>query len=307
MTTHVARNDLAFRIAIASGKGGTGKTFFATNLFYSLLKQNVPVTLVDCDAEGPNDTIFFPGRPERTLPITRRTPVIDEGVCTFCGKCREYCSFNAIFILPVSRLIKCMDDLCHGCGACLFACEFGAINEKEVDLGELNFYSVTKTARIVESRMQPDLPTPVPLIKAAIHEAGYEKRVLPGHTVLIDAPPGTGCPFVQTVSSADFVILVSEPTPFGLNDLKQSVECLQTMQKPFGVVINRSGIGNDAVYEYLNNEGHPLLMEIPFEREIAFDYAQGGLVCKTRPAFQHELIMIYERIRKTYGNGHNQR
>ncbi len=313
MTTHAARNDLAFRIAIASGKGGTGKTFVATNLFYSLLKQNIPVTLADCDAEGPNDAIFFPGRPVRSLPVTRRTPVIDERICTFCGKCRQFCSFHAIFMLPVSRVIRCMDELCHGCGACLYACDAGAISEKEVQMGELNVFSVTRTARIVESRMQPGFPSPVTLIKAAIREAGHANTplpghsVLPGHTVLLDAPPGIGCPFVQTVSLADYVILVTEPTPFGLSDLKQSVECLQTMEKPFGVVLNRAGTGNDGVNEYLDKEGFPLLMEIPFEREIAFNYARGRLVCKSWPGFQHALVKMHELIRRTYGNGHHQR
>jgi MinD superfamily P-loop ATPase len=278
------------RIAIASGKGGTGKTLISTSLFYALQQKHQIVTLVDCDAEEPNDMVFFSGDAEKTTNVTQRVPVIDESKCTYCGKCHDYCSYKAIFIIPPSKIIKVMEDLCHGCGACSVACEFDAITEKDVSLGEVSCYPISMNSRIVESRMRVGVYSPVSVIKAAINEAGSN------HVILMDSPPGTSCPFIQTVSHADYVILVTEPTPFGLSDLVQSVETLRTMNKPCGVIINRAGLGDDEIYKYLKNNRIPLLMEIPFDREIASIYSKGEIVAKEKPELQEKLLAVFDLV-----------
>jgi len=233
-----------FRIAVASGKGGTGKTFVATNIFYSLSRQNKSVTLVDCDAEAPDSVAFFDAKPVDVKEVTQLIPVIDTEKCTFCGRCREYCSYNAIFILPPSRIINVIEDLCHACGACSVACRDNAITEHPYVLGSvtrfsLNSMSASNPESILEARMKIGVLSPVPVIKAAIKEIDNDTEI-----VIFDSPPGTSCPFIQTVARADYIILVTEPTPFGLSDLKQSAETLRTMDKPFGVIINRAGIGD---------------------------------------------------------------
>ncbi len=287
------------KIAIASGKGGTGKTLVSTNLFYTLQQQGIEVTLVDCDAEEPNDLMFFDGVMENSMQITQLVPVIDESKCTFCGKCNEYCNYNAIFFLGEAKIIKVMDELCHGCGACSVACEYGAITEKADVLGEVNRVSLSDNSALVEARMKVGVYSPVSVIKAAIREAGNAE------VVLMDSPPGTSCPFIQTVAQADYVILVTEPTPFGLSDLRQSVETLKTLHKTYGVIINRANLGNDDVYVYLNEEKIPLLMSIPFDKNIASIYSKGELLCKHEPEWQYQFKNLFNNIKYLHGNSRN--
>jgi MinD superfamily P-loop ATPase len=192
-----------------------------------------------------------------------------------------------------------IEDLCHGCGACTVACEDGAITEKDVSLGEVNHFITSKNSSIVESRIHVGVYSPVPVIKRAINQAENHQ------IVLMDSPPGTSCPFIQTVSRADYVILVTEPTPFGLSDLKQSVETLKTMNKPYGVIVNRAGLGDNEVYKYLNQQQIPLLMEIPFNRDIASAYSKGELIAKVKPKLQAELYTIFNKIMKQYGISSN--
>ena len=289
------------KIAIASGKGGTGKTFVSTNLFYSLQQQGVKISLVDCDAEEPNAQEFFNGELTETIPVTQLVPVIDESKCVFCGKCHDYCNYNAIFFLGEARMIKVMDELCHGCGACSVACEFDAISEKEEMLGEVNRYMISENSWLIEARMKVGVYSPVSMIKAAIKEADDAE------VILMDSPPGTSCPFIQTVAKADFVILVTEPTPFGLSDLRQSVETLKTMDIPYGVIINRANLGDDGVDKYLQKENIPLLMRIPFERDIASVYSRGTLLCEVQPQWQHHFISLLNQVKAFYGNSHHQR
>lgn len=289
------------QIAIASGKGGTGKTLLSTNLFYSLQQHGMDAMLVDCDAESPNCMLFFNGALKRSYHVTQHVPVIDESRCTYCGKCHEYCHYHAIFILPSARVIQVIEDLCHGCGACSVACEDDAITEKETSLGMVSQYAVDNATTITESRIHPGVYSPVSLIKAAIREAKDQQHVI------LDAPPGTSCPFIHTVAKADFVVLVTEPTPFGLSDLQQSVAVLQGMNKPCGVVINRAGMGNDEVYKYHTQECLPLLMEIPFSREIAATNARGAIWAKSNGEFNEKLFQLFQRILFRYGNRHHQR
>jgi MinD superfamily P-loop ATPase len=282
-----------FKIAVASGKGGTGKTFLSTNIFYALREQGIKVDLADCDAEAPNAAAFFHLKNTEIHTITQQVPVIDTNACIFCGLCYEYCNYGAIFYLPAAGMIQVLDDLCHSCGACLVACKFDAITEKKVDIGEVTSFEVNGGRKLTEAKMRIGAMTPVPVIKAAIDLAGNNQEIL-----ILDAPPGTSCPFIHTVNAADYIILVTEPTPFGLSDLKQSVETLRQMKKPFGVVINRAGMGDNSVERYLQKEGIELLLEIPFDRQIASQYSKGLLVSQQRPELADSLINLVKKIVK---------
>jgi len=285
------------KIAIASGKGGTGKTFVATNIFHTLMKNQIEAVLVDCDAEAPNSVTFFKTNQTRAIEVTQLVPVIDTNACTFCGKCHEYCNYNAIFILPPMKIINVIEDLCHGCGACSVACKYDAITEKPVSLGMVNLFSNNGKPALIEARMNIGVMSPVPIIKAAIKQINDQAEI-----AILDSPPGTSCPFIQTVSASDYVILVTEPTPFGLSDLKQSIDTLRKIGKPYGVIINRAGIGNSAVYDWLKENNIPLLIEIPFKKEIAEKYSTGELVSATDPDFAKQLNAIVQKITLQYGN-----
>lgn len=290
------------KIAIASGKGGTGKTFVATNIFYTLASNQIDAVLVDCDAEAPNAVAFFNAKLISSTDVTQLVPVIDTNKCTFCGKCHEYCNYNAIFILPPSKIINVIEDLCHGCGACSVACDYEAITERPVSLGSVSLYSYNNYHTIVESRMNIGVMSPVNVIKAAIKKINGQNGI-----AVLDSPPGTSCPFIQTVERADYVILVTEPTPFGLSDLRQSVETLRTMNKDYGVIINRAGLGNNNVQEYLYSEKIPLLLEIPYKKEIAELYSTGKLLSEADLFFGKQLMAVIENILKQDGNSNSKR
>lgn len=289
------------KIAIASGKGGTGKTFVATNLLQVLRETGQEVVLVDCDAEAPNALAFFDTRQTDLFGVTQQVPVIDRDKCTFCGKCHEYCAYNAIFILPSLEIIKLVEDLCHSCGACLVACKYDAITEKAVMLGQVSLNSTNENVILIEARTKIGVMTPVPVIKAAIRQIDHQKDI-----VILDSPPGTSCPFIHTVAAADYVVLVAEPTPFGLSDLKRSVQTLKQMQKPFGVIVNRAGIGNNEVYNYLESDGIELLLEIPFDKEIARICSNGEMVVDHNPLLKQQLLELEQKITDKHGIGHHQ-
>jgi len=277
-------------IAIASGKGGTGKTLVSTNLFWAAQKVGLPVTIVDCDAEEPNVTEFIQGEVFASSTVSQKIPVIDPEQCVFCGKCHEYCNYHAIVYLPPSGFIQVVEELCHDCGACTVACEFGAITEKEKKLGTVQSIYLNCHAQIIEGRAEVGVYSPVPVIKKAIKEANDKTLNI------FDSPPGISCPFIATVDKADYVILVTEPTPLGLNDLKLSVETLQHLGKPFGVIVNRANLGDDAVYKYLQKNNIALLMEIPMDREIARIYSEGRMLVDEKPEFQSQFIQLYKTI-----------
>jgi len=277
-------------IAIASGKGGTGKTFVSTNLFWAAQKVGIPVTLVDCDAEEPNVTVFIHGKVLSHSIVTQKIPVIDPSQCVFCGKCHAYCNYHAIVYLPSAKFIRVINELCHDCGACTVACNNNAITEKEKKLGTIQCIYLNDHARVIESRTEVEVYSPVPVIKQAIKAT--DKRTLN----FFDSPPGISCPFITTVEKADYVILVTEPTPFGLNDLKLSVETLQHLSKPFGVIVNRANLGDNEVYHYLRQNNIALLMEIPMDREIARIYSEGRLLVDEKNEYQQQFTGLVKRI-----------
>lgn len=287
------------RIAIASGKGGTGKTFVATNLFNVMFRRGDNVTLTDCDAEAPDDILFFKTEKTAEFEITHQVPVINKDACTFCGRCSDWCNYNAIVIVPSARVIEVIESLCHGCGACSYACNDDAITEKPVVLGSVTSYITAGGAPITEARMQVNEMSPVRVIKAAIKESGDDG------VIILDAPPGTSCPFIQTVDKADYVVLVTEPSPFGLSDLKQSVNTLRGMKKECGVIINRSDIGDNGVINYLEQENIPLLGEIMHDPVIARTYSEGRLVTDDNSGLTHLFEKLADKIINEHGTGSN--
>ncbi|MFA5444864.1 MAG: ATP-binding protein [Bacteroidales bacterium] len=278
------------KIAIASGKGGTGKTFVSTNLFAVAEKEYRNVTLVDCDAEEPNVTVFIDGNTISTDIINQHLPVIDKEACVYCGKCRDWCNYNAIICLPDNKQIYLIEDLCHDCGACLAACQYNAISETDKRLGTVTVKQYSDSARIIEARADIGVYSPVQVIKAALNKAENPELML------MDSPPGISCPFIAAVVPADYVVLVTEPTPFGLNDLKLSVETLEQLEKPFGVIVNRAGLGDDRVYDWLEEKNIPLLMKIPFDKNIARIYSQSLLLVRENPLYEALFLDLLKTI-----------
>lgn len=289
------------KIAVASGKGGTGKTLVATNLFNVLSRRGDKVTLTDCDAEAPNDLLFFKAEKVNEYEVTHQVPVINKDACTWCGRCSQWCNYNAIFYVPSVKVIEVIENLCHGCGACSFACNSGAISEKPVVLGRVTSFMTETGSPLVEARLQVNEMSPVKVIKEAIKHAGNDG------VNIFDAPPGTSCPFVQTVETADFVLLVTEPTPFGLSDLRQSVDTLKEMNKPMGVLINRADIGDNRVTGYLKEQDIPLLAEIKYDPEIAHKYSEGKLVSEGSDSMALVFTGLADKILNDYGTGSNKR
>jgi len=279
------------KIAVASGKGGTGKTTISINLYYFINKFSpIPVQLVDCDVEEPNDALFFPEAPRKSEEqIFQLIPEIDKSKCTFCRRCSEWCEFNAISIVKSHGFAEVNASLCHSCGACLAACDFDAIREVRHPLGIISHCETGIGNGLTEGRLNVGSPMQSMLIK----EVKKLTRESDG-IVIFDAPPGTSCPVVQTIADADYVILVTEPTPFGLHDMKITVELMLELQKPFGVIINKAGLGSPEIYHFLDSNNIELLGEIPFAKSYAGNYAVGKIL-ENIPA---EVKNIYREIIK---------
>jgi MinD superfamily P-loop ATPase len=263
------------QIAIASGKGGTGKTTVAVSLFHFWEKfRKKKALLVDCDVEEPNDALFLSAlKTVDKKSIYQYIPEIDLTVCTFCKKCVEWCEFNAITVVKNHNFAQVNTSLCHSCGACMVACPENAIVEKPHSLGAITHFKTENGSLFTEGRLEVGSSMQTMLIKELKKEVKKN-----GAVVILDAPPGTSCPVVETVSDADYIILVTEPTPFGLHDLKITVELLKELEKPFGVIVNKAGLGSTDIYEFLNENNVELLGEIPFSREFARLYSAGELL-----------------------------
>jgi MinD superfamily P-loop ATPase len=271
-------------VAVASGKGGTGKTTVAVNLALSL---EGPVELLDCDVEEPNAHLFLQPRWISARKVSVPVPQVDEGLCTACGACGAACRFHAIVSLKTRPLV--FPELCHGCGACLLACPAGAIREVPREVGVVES-GLRDGIRLVHGRLKVGTAMSGPLIRAVRKEGGRAALTL------IDAPPGTSCPVVASVRGSDYVVLITEPTPFGLNDLRLAVEMMRTLALPCGVVINRSDIGDEAVRRYCATEEVPLLMEIPEDRRLAEAYSRGEPAVAALPPLRAVFRELGERL-----------
>ncbi len=250
--------------------------------------------MVDCDAEEPNVGEFISGSERSVKPVVQKVPVIDTERCVFCGTCFDYCAYNAIVMVPSANYSKVLPDLCHDCGACVYACQHGAISETDKEIGLIRSVRVGERSLFVEARTHVGVPSSVPVIKKAVKAAMVASN--DGALTLLDAPPGISCPFIATIQQADYVVLVTEPTPFGLNDLKLSVETVRQLGKPFGVVVNRAGLGDRALYDWLAEESIPLLMEIPFDARIARVYSEGGLWVNEDVEFRKCCVNLFETM-----------
>ena len=273
-------------IAVASGKGGTGKTTVAVAL---ALSAPGPVQLLDCDVEEPNCHIFLRpevrGRESVGIPV----PQVDEAKCTACGECSALCQYHAIVSLKTAPLV--FPELCHGCGGCARVCTAGAIEEVEHPIGTVEV-GARDDVRFVQGRLGVGQPMSPPLIRAV------KRRAEVGRTTIIDCPPGTSCPVVTAVRGSDFVLLVTEPTPFGLHDLVLAVETVRRLGLPFGVVLNRADAGDGRVDAYCAAEGIPVLLRIPDERRIAEAYSRGEGLLAASPGLRGAFADLHEGIRE---------
>lgn len=264
------------KIAITSGKGGTGKTTVSTGLFYMLSKHlKYTVQLLDCDVEEPDCHIFIKALRTAGFPVTTFIPVIDTERCTFCGKCKSICAYNSLIMLPSASFIEVVEDMCHGCGACLYVCNEKAITEGVKEIGTVNCHEYHAGDDFIEGRLQVGSALQTRVIRETLNYA-KQKGI-----TLYDSPPGTSCPVVAAISKADYVIMVTEPTPFGLYDLKLMINTVRQLKKDHGIVINKAGLEFRRLYDYIKNENIPLLGEIPFKREYARDYSLGRILPET--------------------------
>lgn len=276
-------------LAVASGKGGTGKTSISVNLAMVL---NAPVQLLDCDVEEPNAHLFLKGEPIGEEVISLAVPEIDEALCDGCDKCVEFCQFNAL--ASVGGVPLLFPELCHGCGGCELVCPKSAIREKDHRIGVI----VTAQAGAITLKTGC-LDVGISMASALV--SSVKHRLDDGITTILDAPPGTACPAVATLRGADFVVLVTEPTPFGLNDLKLAVDTVRELRLSFGVVINRVGMGDDRVQRYCAEQKISILMEIPDDRRIAEAYSRGQLIVDALPEYRGHFERLWQAIARESG------
>jgi len=286
------------KIAVASGKGGTGKTTVSVNLYHFVNTHWRDAFLVDCDVEEPNVALFFnKTKTKQQKKVYQNVPRIDTSVCTFCKACAEWCEFNAIAVVASLNFAEVNEDLCHSCGACLHACKFDAIKEFKQPLGVVTQFNAGYKKGIYEGRLKIGSAMQTMMIQQL-------KKEIPVHSEIIiyDAPPGTSCPVVETVSDTDFVILVTEPTPFGLHDLKIAVELVKKLKKPFGVIVNKAGIGDSNIYNYLQENNIELLIEIPFSQNYSAKYAKGELLNIIDKKTAGVYLELIEKLKQKFHN-----
>lgn len=278
-------------ISVASGKGGTGKTTIAVNLALSI--DNVQ--FLDCDVEEPNAHIFLKPVIKEQKKAYIPVPEIDESKCNYCGKCAKVCVYNAIAVLPSQNGKKgntlVFANLCHGCGACSALCPESAIKEVNREIGVVESGNSGKM-EFVHGKLNIAEAMSPPLIRQV------REFIDPHKNVIIDAPPGTSCPVIASIKNSDFCLLVTEPTPFGLHDLMLAVGVLRKITIPFGVVINRADLGNKKTEEFCSKEGIPILMRIPFKKEIAVIYSKGESMLKEFPEYKNYFVELFKKIKE---------
>lgn len=276
-------------LAVASGKGGTGKTTVSVNLARIF---GAPVQLLDCDVEEPNSRLFLKGKLHDSEIASIRVPKVDESRCDACGECARLCRYHAIALLGPAPLV--FPELCHGCGGCEKVCPRGAISETDRRIGVVETLEADDVT-LIQGRLDVGVAMAPPLIRAV------KSRLRRTESAILDAPPGTSCPVIVTIRGADFVVLVTEPTPFGLHDLELAVDMVKELGVPFGVVINRVGIGDDRVHKFCGEKKIPVLVEIPDDRRIAEAYSRGELIADALPEYRSLFATLLWNIRETRG------
>jgi len=277
-------------ISVASGKGGTGKTTVAVNLALAVQDAR-PVQFLDCDVEEPNAHFFLRPRIEKRQDVFTLIPEIDGSLCTSCGQCTRVCAYNAVAVVQGVGLV--FSELCHGCGACALFCPEKAIREVGERIGVIESGQAGEMD-FLQGRLDIGRAMSPPLIRA------LKKRIKRGQTIIIDAPPGTSCPMVESVKRSDFCLLVTEPTPFGLHDLELAAATAKEMKIPRGVVINRAtpGDGDGKIRDFCAAEGIPVMMAIPFDRRIAEAYSRGRTILQALPDFRGAFLELFEDIER---------
>ena len=278
------------RITVASGKGGTGKTTIATSLALSLAEDGHPPLFLDGDVEAPNAHLFLHPAFEQRQDVAILIPQVDESKCTYCGKCAEVCQYHAIVVVGKKALV--FPQLCHGCGSCTLVCPEHAIREMPDVIGVMERGSAHRDILFARGVMDIGEPMAVPIIRQLKKWAQRQ----PGQVEILDAPPGTSCPVVESMRGADFILLVTEPTPFGLHDLRLAVQVARELAIPTGVVINRDGSGDAQVDEFCKLEGIPVLMRVPFERAIAEGVARGRTLTEIHPELRRQMREMFALI-----------
>jgi MinD superfamily P-loop ATPase len=271
------------KIAVLSGKGGTGKTTVSLGLF-SVLDGS---TLIDTDVEEPNDHLFIDYKVNNTSSIIKEYPKVDMDTCTLCGACGDFCNFNAI--LPSKKTVLVYEDLCHDCGGCKLVCPSSAITYVPKEIGKI-YETITNNKSFNYGNLNIGEVSGVRIINQ------LKKQIKDKELVIIDSPPGTSCATVEAVTDSDYAIIVTEPTPFGLSDMLLVVEMLQNMNIPFGVVINKAGIGTKDTNLFLEEKNIPLLGEIPFKREFAEIYSKGQIISDHSDEFKNIIIDIAKKV-----------
>jgi len=271
-------------ISVASGKGGTGKTTIATSLATVLGSS---AQLLDCDVEEPNCHILMKPVLQTCESITVPVPIVEMDKCTLCGKCGEVCRFSSIVV--IGNQVLTFPEMCHGCGGCSLLCPEKAITEGCRELGVIET-GLAGPVEFVHGRLRIGEAMSPPLIRAV------KEKINPHKLAILDAPPGASCPVIHTVMGSDFIILVTEPTPFGLHDLKIAVEAISHLAIPLGVILNRSDVGDREVHKFCVLKGIPLLAEIPHDRQIAEGYARGNLLVVSAPQYIREFLEIFKKI-----------
>lgn len=279
------------KIAVLSGKGGTGKTTVATNL-----ALNYPNSiLIDTDVEEPNGHIFIKPKIEKIMSVSKKYPVVNMEKCNLCGDCGEFCKYNAI--LPTKKNVMVFKEICHDCGGCKVVCKNDAITYKDREIGKIFTGKGVEETDFMYGSLNVGEVSGVKII-SELRDAVSEKE-----NVIIDSPPGTSCSTVEAVEDVDYAIIVSEPTPFGVSDMKMVVEMLENMKIPFGVVVNKAGLGNDEIYDYCKSKDIEILENIYFDEEIAKLYADGELIGladeKFNKYFKNIMLKIDNNLRRT--------
>ncbi len=277
------------QIAVASGKGGTGKTTIATSLALSLVDWG-NIRYLDCDVEAPNGHLFLKPEYTRKSQAVIQIPQIQSDRCTLCGKCVEVCQFHAL--AKVGKTILVFPQLCHGCGSCTWNCPENAIVEISNPIGLLETGLTTEGILFLRGLLTISEPMPTPIIRQLKRLEPPQKDAI----IILDAPPGASCSVVETLRGADFVLLVTEPTPFGLHDLKQMLGIVNEMGIPAGIVINRDGIGDSRMDEFLIQNHLPVMLRIPFDKLLAVALAEGRTLIDLYPEYRQHFQTLYQQI-----------